>query len=919
VVKAEPELDARYLSSGSSELTDGSLSYAPLLSESIRIFAANPREWTLHTRSGSAGHWLVVSHCQAEVPAQGWKLHVSAAVSNAQETLARAIAALLSEPISFKVAASERALAFLNNGDASLSQVGKFITVYPRDDPQALRIAVALTAATRGLRGPRIPSDRRLTPEGVVYYRFGSFGGLTIQTATGEISHALRSPSGVLEPDVRDVSYRQPSWARDPFISSGVAGAAPPANPLVGNRYLIAGTLHRSVRGGVYLGVDLDQPRSCVLKHAEADALIDTCGRDARDQLRAEAAVLLRLAPDARFPRLVGLMDHDDDLYLIMDDIPGATLESHVLSYNSRGCTMHSAQVVAWGREILGMLATIHAAGFVYGDLKPTNVIVALNGQLRLVDFDSSRAHGAVRPLGQGTRGYMSPQQAAGSNADITDDIYAFGALLAYMATGAEPSHAPRPMSLLDRPLEILRPFIDPELVHLISRCLASDPKSRFKNIHELETALGAIRTRAHVIGCSEPAASPEREAAARKVCRTMSRELADTLCYAAEPLQNGRGRGWTSSHLLGRGFRGRDVNTGAAGTLLALAEAVGEFDDPFHRDVLIQGAHSLDEASGFGGDPLPGLYVGEAGVAAALLRAGQMLGAPELVVAAQTRSRRLAKMPYSSPDLFNGTAGRLRFHLILWDETQDPAELATALDAGENLIVSMSGTDDGQYYWSIPPGYGSMSNQAYLGYAHGAAGIADALLDLFEVTGDTRFYKAARGAARWIQDLAVPALDDASGLSWPPIKGAEPVAAYWCHGAAGIGRFWLHAMSLDLVPGAASLAERAIATAARGIRWAGPTQCHGLAGAIELLIDGYQIMKDPALLQQARIVEQLLLSFAYKVDGKLVWPSETPRVITPDYNVGYAGIVGALLRLADPECRPHGLSRHGFRFGNRL
>jgi lantibiotic modifying enzyme len=263
---------------------------------------------------------------------------------------------------------------------------------------------------------------------------------------------------------------------------------------------------------------------------------------------------------------------------------------------------------------------------------------------------------------------------------------------------------------------------------------------------------------------------------------------------------------------------------------------------------------------------------------------------------------------------LFNGSAGRLRFHLIMWDETRDPEDLAHAVAAGEHLLTTMIGADDGQHRWAIPSGYGAMSGQSYLGYAHGAAGIADVLLDLFEVAADARFLDAARGAARWLARLAVPALDDGAGLCWPPTEGSEPVAAYWCHGAAGIGRFWLHAASLDLVPGAAILAHRAVVTTARSVRWAGPTQCHGLSGAIELLLDAYQATGNSDHLVEARVLERLLQAFAHESNDQLVWPSESPNVITPDYNVGYAGVVSTLLRLSDPERRPHSLSRRGFR-----
>ena len=152
-----------------------------------------------------------------------------------------------------------------------------------------------------------------------------------------------------------------------------------------------------------------------------------------------------------------------------------------------------------------------------------------------------------------------------------------------------------------------------------------------------------------------------------------------------------------------------------------------------------------------------------------------------------------------------------------------------------------------------IPEGYDGLTGQANLGYAHGASGIADVLLDLYEATGDDRFLEAARGAATWLARQAVPVLPDQSGYGWPVNEGLPPVSPFWCHGAAGIGRFFLHAAELDLMPNAAELATGALRGTALGARWAGPTQCHGLAGNIEILLDGYQATGDETWLTEAR------------------------------------------------------------------
>jgi lantibiotic modifying enzyme len=310
----------------------------------------------------------------------------------------------------------------------------------------------------------------------------------------------------------------------------------------------------------------------------------------------------------------------------------------------------------------------------------------------------------------------------------------------------------------------------------------------------------------------------------------------------------------------------------------------------------------------------LPGLYVGEAGVGAALLRTGQVLSNDELVDAAAEKGRLISTLPHVSPDLFNGAAGRLRFHLLLWDETDDPEHLRHAVEAGEFLLEKAEDAGDGGLFWKTSPGYGGLSGPPYLGYAHGAAGIADALLELFEVTEGTRFLTAVRGAGRWLACQAVPVLDDESGLDWPLVEGQPPFGAAWCHGATGIGSFFLHASKLDALPGAAEIAARAARTTARGARSQGPVQCHGLAGNIEFLLDMYGGTGDRAYLAEVRSMARLLEAFSREKGGLLVWPSDSPEVYSPDYMIGYAGVAVCLLRLGDPEEMPRQLSRRGFR-----
>ena len=243
----------------------------PTLQRAVSTKAACAAGWRIDNDRTGSPLWISVRNAHADLPRQGWKLHISASILSAAEALDKSLPVLLDECTGFKVAASLNVLTDLNNGKGGLSQIGKFITVYPEDDTQAVRLATALHAATRGLRAPRIPSDRQLVPDSLVHYRYGGFQDRQIQTTLGEILPVLQTPSGELVPDRRD-GHPCPGWAFDPFRHAGIAIEAPPPSLLIEDRFLIISKLQQSPRGTVFLAVDTHQSRSCVLKAANRDA-----------------------------------------------------------------------------------------------------------------------------------------------------------------------------------------------------------------------------------------------------------------------------------------------------------------------------------------------------------------------------------------------------------------------------------------------------------------------------------------------------------------------------------------------------------------------------------------------------------------------------------------------------------------------
>jgi lantibiotic modifying enzyme len=177
---------------------------------------------------------------------------------------------------------------------------------------------------------------------------------------------------------------------------------------------------------------------------------------------------------------------------------------------------------------------------------------------------------------------------------------------------------------------------------------------------------------------------------------------------------------------------------------------------------------------------------------------------------------------------------------------------LSGAVKAGDWLVSHAERTNSGGVCWAIPSGYGELSGRRYIGYAYGAAGVADALLDLFEATSDERYLNAARGAADWLRHVAIAVLADGSGLGWPLEEGQPPCPPVWAHGSAGICKFFLHMDRLGVAVPGDDTARRAAKTTARGARWAAPNQCLGLAGNIEVLLEAFQATGDKHYLSDA-------------------------------------------------------------------
>jgi serine/threonine-protein kinase len=212
-----------------------------------------------------------------------------------------------------------------------------------------------------------------------------------------------------------------------------------PTDPLEGElldgRYLVETKIATGGMSTVYRGLDtrLDRPVACKVmdpRYAGDQQFLT------RFQLEARAVARLK------HPGLVAVYDQGRDhrhTFLVMELVEGGTLRELL---RERG-PMPPHAVTAVLRPVLGGLGVAHRAGLVHRDVKPENVLISDDGEVKLVDFGLVRAMAEAGITSTsvilGTAAYLSPEQVASGSSDPRSDVYSVGILTYELLTGATP------------------------------------------------------------------------------------------------------------------------------------------------------------------------------------------------------------------------------------------------------------------------------------------------------------------------------------------------------------------------------------------------------------------------------------------------------------------------------------------------
>jgi class IV lanthipeptide synthase len=387
--------------------------------------------------SSSDPVWRYNRELSRDDPEQGWKLHVSATVLTAVEVFRRVAPVLSNTGVLFKAPVSLAELGKLNSGlFYSYSQVGKFITVYARNDREAVSLARNLDSLTEGMDAPQVPFDERFR-RGCVYYRYGAFHSLDIEQPDGTLIPGIRDPDGKPVPDVGRHACETPAWVSDPFRAgeSHRAQDSHSDTPLRTSFRVFRAIAQRG-KGGVYNAVDftLSPPRLCVVKEGRAQGETGWDGSDGRSRVRNEEAVLRSLRSEGvNAPQVYSSFEARGNLYLVLEHIEGETLAAILARRRHRLSVRRCLEYVI---EACGILSEVHRAGWVWRDCKPSNLIVTRRTRMRPLDFETATPIGAVGSRHWYTPSFSPPPTSDATLAGPEEDLYAVGALLYFLLVG---------------------------------------------------------------------------------------------------------------------------------------------------------------------------------------------------------------------------------------------------------------------------------------------------------------------------------------------------------------------------------------------------------------------------------------------------------------------------------------------------
>lgn len=264
------------------------------------------------------------------------------------------------------------------------------------------------------------------------------------------------------------------------------------AQTVLAEKYVILEKVGQGGMGAVYRVTELnDLGIEWAIKELSDAAITNPMERQqAAKAYRREVDLLSRLH-HPNLPKIIDSFSQDSKKYLVMEFIPGETLEQRLLRTKA---PIPWDEVLPWAIQLCDVLSYLHnqSPPIIFRDLKPDNVMVTPQGQIKLIDFGIARLFKPGKSkdtIAFGTAGYAPPEQHGQGQTDARSDIYALGATLHRLITNTDPQDNP----FIFVPPKQLCTDLPNELDRAITKALEMKKSERWQDISTFKAALERV------------------------------------------------------------------------------------------------------------------------------------------------------------------------------------------------------------------------------------------------------------------------------------------------------------------------------------------------------------------------------------------------------------------------------------------
>ncbi|MDY2788099.1 MAG: Stk1 family PASTA domain-containing Ser/Thr kinase [Atopobium sp.] len=261
---------------------------------------------------------------------------------------------------------------------------------------------------------------------------------------------------------------------------------------VLGGRYTVQDKIGTGGMAIVYRGLDNVLGRTVAIKTMLPQYAADHSFA-ARFKQEAQAAAALQS------PYIVSVYDwgkDGDTYYIVMEYLHGTDLKSGIRKHGALDCR----KVAQIGSQISQALSVAHRHDIIHRDIKPQNIMVQPDGNIKVMDFGIARAKNSHLTTDNnvlGTAHYVSPEQTQGKVLGPTSDIYSLGIVMYEAATGRVPFEGDDAISVAlkqvnEQPVapSQINPRVDQQLESIILKCMQKDSAARFQSADELSRVL---------------------------------------------------------------------------------------------------------------------------------------------------------------------------------------------------------------------------------------------------------------------------------------------------------------------------------------------------------------------------------------------------------------------------------------------